>query len=429
MKRKRTLLSGLLFTALISAVNVSAQGQAVCGTDEVYKLRLQQHPELLARQKEAEDRIYNQRMAQNKTAADNGEIITIPIVFHIIHNGGPENISDATVKQQVDRLNIDYRKQNADTSKIRPEFLSLAADARIQFKLATVDPWGRCTNGIDRVASLSTTNATDQVKALDWWDSRKYLNVWVVESISSNLGNNLVLAGYSHFPWDAITSPWDDGILMNYRYVGKSYRTLTHEVGHYLGLYHTFQDSCSTDQDLQGDHVHDTPPVASASFGWDITKNSCHSDKPDLPDMIENYMDYADHPYMFTAQQVWRMRAFARERKQLTSDFNVSVVLQPCAVAGIGDGSADNGPELIVSPNPVKDHIMINVRMAAPAHSDLKITDITGKITYAQPYIDLQNGENKINLTRETLGIYSPGVYLLSIVTGNTIIQKKIIFE
>jgi PKD repeat protein len=232
-------------------------------------------------------------------------VYTIPVVFHILHQNGTENISDAQIMDEIRILNNDYRKLNADTSAIVPAFQSIAADAEIQFRLAQKDPNGNCTNGIDRIVSAET-NVGDDGSKLNPWPRSKYLNVWVVKAISSGA------AGYAYLPGTA-PSANEDGIIILSTYIGSigtgsvsTSRALTHEIGHFLNLRHTWGNSntpavstnCSMD-----DNVTDTPNTE----GWtscNLAGATCGS----ALDNVQNYMDYSYCSNMFTAGQKTRMR-------------------------------------------------------------------------------------------------------------------------
>jgi PKD repeat protein len=276
----------------------------VCYTDEKLKESIKNNPEVLKLQQEAEALIATRHTSMNKNTDTTLRIV--PVVFHIIHQYGKENISKQTVIDQINTLNLCYRMRNADTSDIVSTFKSYKADFHYQFRLATIDPKGKCTDGIDRIYSTKTVNAGDNVKSLSWWDNTKYLNIWVVESIDSrSLNGTGTILGYAQFPWQNVSNAKTDGIIVNSSYVGNGAHTLVHEIGHWLGLFHPFQGGSSgsgCDND-GGDNVDDTPPVAAESFGCHPTANTCHTDKPDLPDMVQNFMDYSDCTHLFTRGQ------------------------------------------------------------------------------------------------------------------------------
>jgi hypothetical protein len=228
-------------------------------------------------------------------------------VVHVIYNTAAENISDAQIQSQMDVLNEDFRRLNADASNTPSAFLSVAADSEIEFCLATLDPNGNATNGITRTqTNQSSWGADDAMKSsssggVDPWATDQYLNMWVC-----NLGGGLL--GYAQFPGGPAST---DGVVMlttSFGRVGNVQspfhlgRTTTHEIGHYLNLYHIWGDgACGQD-----DEVADTPASDAANEGCTASHTSCGS-----VDMVQNYMDYSDDDCMniFTQGQKARMLA------------------------------------------------------------------------------------------------------------------------
>ena len=301
-----------LSSALLLKVNAQFRHEHSCGTDLLYQQMLKENPSLAAKR----DAYEKEAMAAAKNPVRRAAKYTIPVVFHVIHTNGSENISREQILDQLRILNQDYNFLNPNRSKIRSQFTGVAADCQIEFKLATIDPSGKCTDGINRVYSpfgVEVDQANAKVKSLVRWDYTKYLNIWVVTSIKSS-GNGTIL-GYAVFPF--ATTALVDGIVMRHDRVGTigtaipsdSGRTLTHEVGHWLGLYHTFQGGCNDD-----DFCDDTPPVASTftNANCPANGNSCSTDNPNLIDQWENYMDYSDGNCMamFTLQQKARMEFY-----------------------------------------------------------------------------------------------------------------------
>ncbi len=235
--------------------------------------------------------------------------ITIPVVVHILHTGQAVgtglNISDAQIQSQIDVLNEDFRRLNADRTNTPAEFEGVAADVEIEFVLACVDPNGNSTTGIVRVqtnvnsftwtpnADGSTNEIATGVKfapeGTPAWPSDRYLNIWVC-----NLGGSTL--GYAQFPDQMATSPTTDGVVIRTTSFGRidnvsapfdKGRTATHEVGHWLNLFHIWaNDSDCTSTDL----VADTPNQFTAYTGLPTyPQTSCSSN-----DMFMNYMDYTD---------------------------------------------------------------------------------------------------------------------------------------
>jgi hypothetical protein len=354
---KKFFLASILSLALI---NSQAQEIIPCGTDQIHYQMKQANPALAIEEERGneEARKIVQTLLSQKNFAKQGNVKYIPVVFHVIHNGGSENITQAQIMDQMRILNEDFRKKagtNGDKST-NPN----ATDMEYEFRLAQVDPNGNPTDGINRIQNTATNNASDNVKSLSRWPSTKYLNIWVVKSINIGGTTGGIVLGYAQFPSFMQFSPNSDGIVIRADYVGSIQsgnsshmgRTLTHEVGHWVGLYHPFQDGCtgqsSSNCASAGDRVCDTPPVSEANYGsvCDATLNSCTGDNPDLPDMITNYMDYLDGKCANTYTLGQKARAIAQMslfRSTIYSDANL-------AAAGIlPDGSYAN-----INPSAVK---------------------------------------------------------------------------
>lgn len=300
------LLSGLFFSQL-----TAQQELKHCGADEVNLQFLHAHPTLL------NNWINNYHLQEEyiqtyQRGADT--IIKIPCVVHVIHFDGAENISDAQIKNGIEILTRNYRKQNPDTVEIVPFFQPIAADMQIEFELAKLDPEGNCTNGINRVRSMLTNTGGHNVKELIHWPREKYLNIYVVKDAAG-------LAGHALMPFQADSIPEQDGIVIAGDYVGNigssnNLRSvvLSHEVGHYLNLFHIWggnnvpgfyylpcadPGNCAYD-----DGVFDTPNT----IGWascNLAGNSCDT----VLDNVQNFMDYAYCARMFTEGQKDRARA------------------------------------------------------------------------------------------------------------------------
>ncbi len=263
---KKNLLTSLLLGSILCFVcnsAIFAQGEYKCGTNQMHKKMLAEHPELV--QAEAD---YNALIAElieeKKNSKIPGQVYIIPIVFHILHLNGTENISDAQVLDQVNILNRDFRKRNADTSAIVAPFQGLASDSEIEFRLAQIDPDGNCTNGIDRIYSHKTDYANDGSK-LNPWPREKYLNVWVIRTMES-----VGTAGYAYYP--SATGSFGapvDGIIIIHNYIGSigtgtvgQSRALTHEVGHWLNLPHCWGSTNDPEVGCGDEGVNDTPLTA-----------------------------------------------------------------------------------------------------------------------------------------------------------------------
>lgn len=298
----------LLFVAVIASVYIPGllQGQnnlKYCGTQEWHNEYVKTHPEVLEIEKQKE--AYNEQ--RNKLAGKSqgaGPVYIIPVVFHIIHEYGAENISEAQIMDQMEILNRDFRKLNADTVDVVNSFKSIVADAEIEFRLATLDPQGNCTNGIDRIYSMQT-NVGSNTSKLNQWDRAKYLNIWVVKTISSGA------AGYSQYPSAVTSNAAIDGVMILHDYIGSigtsdlgRSRALTHEIGHYLDLQHVWGSTNQPGVACGNDFVADTP----ITKGWTTCNLTGAICSPTITENVQNYMEYAYCSRMFTEGQKTRMR-------------------------------------------------------------------------------------------------------------------------
>lgn len=313
-------LLSLVTLSLLGSSAMFAQNTIPCYTDEMLAKRIAENPAIEQIHNESMERL--SRESESMTTTERGGVSIIPVVFHVIHANGAENIPKSQIDEQIEILNKDFSLQNADAANIETFFLSRAANSELEFRLATKDENGNCTDGVVRVYSELTHGADDNVKELSGWDNEKYLNVWVVASIELEDDDpNFVVAGYAYYPNVVNWGPEIDGIVIRADQVGENdgSRTLTHEVGHYLGLPHTFNNGCSGN----GDGISDTPPTAEANYGCDLGRNSCHNDSPDEKDNIQNHMDYSNCRYMFTNGQKNRMHSSINQyRSQLVSGSN-----------------------------------------------------------------------------------------------------------
>jgi PKD repeat protein len=290
----------LVIMCLLSITNVLMAQHNICGTDQYMAEMLKANPQLLKSISDYNDGISKASdfdIRLNKK----GVTRTIPVVFHVIHTYGAENISKAQIEDQMRILNEAYQRLNKDTSNTRSIFKSVAGDLDVEFKLARKDPSGNCTEGITRTYSELTDGGDEAVKNLIRWDYRKYLNIWVIKYIARDATPTSRVLGYATLP--AFTNSTSDGIVILADYVGSigsaignnnKGATLVHEAGHWLGLYHPFQGGCGGNCSNSGDYICDTPPVDEPSYGCPTTNNTCNNDVPNQLDMVENYMDYAN---------------------------------------------------------------------------------------------------------------------------------------
>ena len=288
---------------------------------------LKQNPAFL-KMFQAEQASLKQRQEQLKKSSQKGTVYTIPVVFHILHNGGVENISQAQVLDAVDILNEDFRLLNSDANNVQPTFQGMPSDIEIEFALATKAPNGQCFGGITRTQNALSNDGSDgydQVVAIvngndiynNAWPGDEYMNVFIVNDAGG-------AAGYTTNPSGWSATSMTNGIWILHDYVGSigtgttgKSRALTHEVGHWLNLSHLWgpnnnpgnSSSCSDD-----DGVDDTPRCIGVT-SCNLTANTCSNDavdgywNTDVVDNVENFMEYSYCSKMFTNDQRSRMRA------------------------------------------------------------------------------------------------------------------------
>ena len=289
----------------------NGSSRRMCGAAAAYYLAVEAHPEYRERQRDLEAQTA-QRMSLGVAALVPEAPVTIPVVVHVVYNRQSENISKAQIESQITVLNNDFGATNADKAQVPAVWQGLITDTNIRFALASEDPAGNSTTGITQTkTNRAAFGVEDSVKSaatdgVDPWPTDRYLNIW-----ACTLEGGLL--GYAQFPGGP---PETDGVVIRNTAFGTTGtveppfnmgRTGTHEVGHFLNLYHIWglYDDCTG-----GDMVSDTPNAAGPNYGEpNFPQVSCNNGPNG--DMFMNYMDYTDDACMcmFTAQQVARMMA------------------------------------------------------------------------------------------------------------------------
>jgi hypothetical protein len=307
-----------IFTLLFLAATIISNAQERCSTTAHTQQLMDINPEYA----KARAKVNSQTEQWIKDHPNHSEktIITIPVVVHVVWNTTAENISDTRIYEQIEILNNDFRRTNADT--INPNgqvWWGIAADCEIEFCLATTDPNGQPTTGIERtettISQFSMWGGSSVKDEAAAWSNDDYLNIWVCD-----LGSGLL--GYATLPslWIGST----DGVVINYPNFGNSGnsnapyhkgRTATHEVGHWLNLEHIWGDNnCGNDQ------ITDTPEQKEDNGGcpsFPHNANSCGTANSN-GDMFMNYMDYTNDACMnmFTNGQKTRMISAINQYRQ-----------------------------------------------------------------------------------------------------------------
>lgn len=235
----------------------------------------------------------------------------IPIIFHVVYNSSAENIAYSVIQDYVDILNEDFQLLNTDAITTHTSANGFtAADVELSFCLALQDPSGNTLTepGVERVSTTEgwyDSNGGEENKmkqastgGADAWPRADYINVWICDITN---GASSGTAGYAYLPSNFIPVFWD-GIVLDYQLSAPSGRTLTHEMGHFLGLNHTWEGTgsgtCGDD-----DGLSDTPftagPFFNYSFGCPASFSTCGS----IETQYENFMDYSNCYALFTQDQ------------------------------------------------------------------------------------------------------------------------------
>jgi len=383
-----------LFFFVLMIESASGQIQKICANAWTDSINAKRIPNFQYKKSLFESELQKHIVAK-KNARVQAEVIRIPVVIHVIHNQvgnqiAGNNISDEQIYSQIKVLNEDYRKK---VGSLGFNNNPLGTDTEIEFFLANIDPKGQASTGITRTySSKSSFNVTNELERtrlseLVYWDSNKYLNIWV-----ANLSSGYI--GYGEFPFadsiDGLDIEVDekiDGVYIDTAVFGRKNgtntsgiysfgRTVTHEVGHWLGLYHTWGDQyCGTD------YVQDTPPTANPNNSIFCTDLFSECGGVKSRNMIENYMDYSPDSCMniFTFGQKDRMRAVLEMSKRRKRVINFAKFQLP---------PAEKLTLNLENPLP-SDALKLQVLLPDFQDIYIQIRDIFGRLVYENTYKDL----------------------------------------
>lgn len=354
------------------------------------------------------------------------EIISIPVVVHVLFNTERQNISDEQIRSQIEVLNRDFRRMNADAANTPNAFKGFAADTRIMFCLAQVDPNGNATKGIvRRYTSKEFFLGDDGMKFSaaggdDSWDSKKYLNIWVCSLFGRSLGYATIPGG----PGDK------DGVVINFDVFGKTGflrppydmgRTATHEVAHWLGLKHIWGDT-----DCGSDDVYDTPSQKSYNFDCPTFPHVTSCSPNSNGDMFMNFMDFTNDACMnmFTHGQKQKMRgafALGNPRNSFLNSFACDSTLAtggPLPNDTMPVAKPQGGIQLY--PNPVQSVLnILPVNEYQLAGKTCSVYSLQGKLLIQQK---MTANNEKINMSA-----LSSGLYILKIGDGAEKMTFKVV--
>lgn len=417
----------LIFISLLISSTTSFIAQNLhCGTDEMHRNlflnNLGLHQKIIENNQSLE--LFTQQYILNleqNNLNKSGTLYTIPVVFHVIHNYGNENVSDAQVLDGLRVLNEGYQKRNPDTALLISPFKEIAVDCQIEFKLAQLDPDGNCTNGITRHVDSSTYSGYHNVKDIVHWNPSKYLNIYITAAAAG-------LAGHALVPSAADTVPEWDGVVLQHSCLGdigtgntQRSRVIVHEVGHFLNLQHIWggnnvpnfpylpvgeAGNCAYD-----DGVNDTPNTIGHT-NQNLNTSSCGS-----LDNMQNFMEYTYLNSMFTEGQKLRMHAALNStianRNNLWSQANL-----------IATGVNGNTTICSVSIDASKRQFCAGKNVTFTAIAPANVTNYQWVFNGGNPSV---SSDSVVDVTYNTPGLYEVKLVVSNGINNDSIIETNFI--
>ncbi|MBK8846697.1 MAG: T9SS type A sorting domain-containing protein [Bacteroidetes bacterium] len=333
-------------------------------------------------------------------------IVTIPVVAHVLWKTQTQNIVDAKIFAQIEQLNQDYSATNTDTNLVPAVFKPLIANSQIQFCLAKRDPQGNPHTGINRVQTTkSSFGSSNDAKftsqgGVDAWPRDSYLNLWIC-----NLGGGLL--GYAQFPGGAANT---DGVVVLYSSIGSianpgSFspynlgRTTTHEVGHWLNLRHIWGDS-----NCGNDFVSDTPVQQSSNFGCPSFPKITCSNGPN-GEMFMNYMDYVDDDCMnmFSIGQGARMNLLFNPNNGTRKALLTSLGCVPASINEISDAAEI----MSIFPNPSSGIFNLSFMAGNIRQFEVEVHNLVGQKVFSTQEKAFTNSNYQLDLSSLKKGVYN----------------------
>lgn len=295
-----------------------SQSQAIqpCNTYQAMEERFKADPQARKSYEESQEKAYQEYLAAQKNNA-NGKtaatVYTVPVVFHILHQGGVENISDQTCITALNQINSDLAAAGPDASLVAAPYSSLYVNSDIKLMLAHKDPSGNCTSGIvhyyDSRTNWNQGNVGSNYTGITW-DPTKYLNIIIVKQIipTGTVTGGGIIVGYTYKPGTWPSGALQDAVVYNYGFLtGLQARSLTHECGHWFNLSHTFGNTNNPGVSCGDDAIGDTPKTKGnfSTCPSSLSGNTCETNGQQN---VENIMDYSSCPRNFTQGQTTVMR-------------------------------------------------------------------------------------------------------------------------
>ena len=367
-----------------------------------------------------------ERFTAEFTSTESRADIIIPVVFHVNDPINPGKVTVAQVESAIDILNEDFNADNPDYGSVRPEFMNTRADIGIQFCLATKDPSGSSTTGItyhnNSYNGREPGGNGGSVKAVSNWPNDQYLNIWIVNETEND--GSIYNSGWAFLPSNYWANNDLDGIVFNHQFLGygegssqvsgvnswqaEMARVLTHEVGHYLNVYHTFENYCSA----PGDYCDDTPAV------YYHGSNNCEQlgEKCSGVTVVndENYMDYSVCSRMFSENQKTRMLAAVNSSVASRNNLWTAGNLQAtgCNPSSTGIEENEFTGSMSVYPNPIEGELTLNYVGVNAGYYSFSVSDLLGRTGLIQSKVVLsESGTHHLSIPENL----KAGIYILNI--------------
>lgn len=413
------------FLFSLTPLLVNAQGHEKCKTSEIRQQNFLANPELVQQRADAEVKMQKWIAEEYPAYAVQKDVVTLPVVVHVLWNTQEQNISEAQILSQIEILNEDFRKLNLNAANTPFAFQGIAADVELEFCQASIDPFGNPTNGITRrqitqefIGDTEDWYATS-TGGQDPWDNSKYINVWICEIDDEGT------LGFATPPGTAVPAA-SDGMVIAPEFYGnigtaaQSFpndggRTTTHEMGHYLNLEHVWgpeNGGCGED-----DFVADTPSQFESNFdcpNFPVT-DDCTTDGDGV--QFVNFMDYVDDECMtmFSEGQKARMLAALNGPR---ASFLTSTA---CGLM-INTNNVTLVPTIIY-PNPTTNFVLMDTPIAVGQESILTIFDVSGKVVLTQKY------NSTPEVVKANVQGLSAGIHLVELRFGDNVQRGKLLIE
>lgn len=400
MTMKKVLLS---FTLLLTVMGWS---QERCNYTQKLNEVFDRHPEMVQLHEQTRNTIRQMADYSTESEQQTNNVITVPVVVHVLYKNANQNISDAQIDSQIAVLNADFRKLNADVNTVPLHFREMAADMEIAFVRASVTPSGQPTTGVTRKQVAANFNFDDNYYLASGqlaWNPNRYLNIWVGAFIDQGLlgwAYPPAAAGYS---FDGLCIGYTNfGTMGTAQYPYNKGRTATHEIGHYFGLEHPWGDdgsACGTPQNSDG--VADTPATSNPYYGCSAIypSNSLTCVNSTHGAMFMNFMDYGDDRCI---------KMFSNGQKTIVRSTITNIRTQLLGVDNLVHYN-----DIKVYPNPAES--FISIKTGVTPVDRVEFFDQSGRLVKTEAVAD----EAQIAISE-----LQTGIYYLRLYNGDTYLKS-----